>query len=119
MRILAVILIFGWLASSASAHAFLDHADPKVGAVIKHAPPDLRIWYTEEVEPDFCTIEVTNDHGDRVDKNDLHRDDKDTTLLIEGLHDLPDGVYHVHWSVVAVDTHHTKGDFEFTVRSGG
>jgi methionine-rich copper-binding protein CopC len=26
------------------------------------------------------------------------------------------GVYKVHWQAVSVDTHHTQGTFEFTVK---
>jgi copper resistance protein C len=26
------------------------------------------------------------------------------------------GVYTVHWAAVSVDTHHTQGTFEFTVK---
>ena len=29
---------------------------------------------------------------------------------------LPAGAYKVHWQAVSVDTHHTQGTFEFTVK---
>ncbi len=29
---------------------------------------------------------------------------------------LSPGVYTVHWHAVSVDTHHTQGDFQFTVK---
>jgi methionine-rich copper-binding protein CopC len=38
--------------------------------------------------------------------------------LIVSLPNLADGEYSVSWKVVSVDTHHTNGDFKFTVKSG-
>jgi copper resistance protein C len=116
----AAIALFTLLAIStfAWAHAFLDHADPKVGSVVSVSPSDVKIWFTQEIEPDFSVIVVLDSHGKEVDKQDSHVDSDDEKLLIVSLPTLPDGEYSVSWKVVSVDTHHTQGDFKFTVKTG-
>jgi len=105
------------LPASAWAHAFLDHADPKVGSVIASSPDEIKIWFTQEIEPDFSSIEVRDSRGNEVDKQDTHKDSSDKKLLIVSVPKLADGPYTVTWKVVSTDTHHTHGDFSFTVKS--
>src|SRR5579859_1106440 len=112
---LSAMLYLAWQ-STASAHAFLDHADPKVGSTVTSAPTEVKIWFTQELEPTFSTIEVRDVQNQQVDKKDTHLDDKDKTLLIVSLSALPPGTYTVAWHVVSVDTHKTQGHFEFTIK---
>lgn len=114
---LAVLMLL-MVSPGAWAHAFLDHAEPKVGSVVTASPAVIKIWFTQEIEPDFSVIEVRDSKGNEVDKKDSHVDAGDATLLILSLPTLPDGEYAVSWKVVSVDTHHTNGDFKFTVKGG-
>jgi methionine-rich copper-binding protein CopC len=98
------------------AHAFLDHADPRVGSTVAGSQKVVKIWFTQELEPAFSAIQVFDDAGIEVDKQDSHVDDSDKTLLIVSLPPLPVGLYHVSWHVVSVDTHRTEGKFKFTVK---
>jgi methionine-rich copper-binding protein CopC len=100
----------------ALAHAFLDHSEPKVGSEISKAPAQVRIKFTQPVEPAFSKIAVTDKDGKEVDKKDTHLDPQDKQTLIVSLESLSSGVYAVSWHVVSVDTHPTRGDFKFTVR---
>lgn len=109
-------VIFLALQSTAWAHAFLDHADPKVGSTVTNSPTEVKIWFTQELEPAFSSIEVKNAAGGEVDKKDVRLDDKDKTLLVVSLPQLPAGTYTVTWHVVSEDTHRTQGSFEFTVK---
>lgn len=102
------------IASTAWAHAFLDHASPAVGATVS-APKEVSIWFTEQVEPAFSRIEVTDGAGNRVDEGGTHIDAANHELLHVAVRPLPPGTYKVTWHVVSVDTHHTQGDFTFTV----
>ena len=76
---------------------------------------EVRLWFTEEVEPAFSKIEVTDATGARVDDGTPVVDATDRTLLIVGLKKLPPGEYKVHWHVISVDTHATEGNFTFRV----
>jgi copper resistance protein C len=107
------------LPATALAHAFLDHADPKVGSTVEKPPEKIKIWFTQQIEPAFSKIEVDDSSGKQIDLKDTHQDPDDKTLLIVSVPALADGEYKVIWSVVSVDTHHTHGDFKFTVKSKG
>jgi len=111
-----ICAVFLALQSTAWAHAFLDHAEPKVGSTVTNSPTEVKIWFTQELEPAFSSIEVQNAQGKEVDKKDVHVDAKDKSLLEVSLPQLPAGTYTVAWHVVSVDTHRTQGHFEFTVK---
>ncbi len=98
------------------AHAFLDHSKPKVGGTVKSSPSEVKVWFTQELEPAFSVIEVKNARGERVTKKKAHVDKKNRKLLEIKLPKLPPGTYKVIWHVVAVDTHPTQGHFEFTIK---
>jgi len=111
-----VCALFLALQTPAWAHAFLDHSDPKVGSTVKNSPLEIKIWYTQELEPAFSSIVVKDAQGKEVDKKDVHVDAKDKLLLEVSLPKLPAGTYTVIWHVVSVDTHRTQGRFEFTIK---
>lgn len=96
------------------AHAFLSGATPAVGGTVRAAPPEVRIDFTEGVEPAFSTIVVTDAQGARVDRGAVRLAGGDAHLAI-GLTPLAAGRYLVHWRVVATDSHRTEGSFRFTV----
>ncbi|HUE36932.1 MAG TPA: copper resistance protein CopC [Candidatus Acidoferrum sp.] len=112
-----VVIIFLALQSHAWAHAFLDHSDPKVGSTVASSPAVIKIWFTQNLEPAFSTIDVRDAQGKEVDKQDAHLDDNDKSLLIVSLPPLANGTYTVIWHVASVDTHRTQGRFEFTVQT--
>jgi len=102
---------------AAQGHAYLDHADPKVGATIATPPAVVRIWFDSELEPLFSSIMV---HAAKdnwmVDKGDGHVDSSDSTLLEVSVPTLPPGEYIVYWSVVARDGHRTSGNYRFKIK---
>lgn len=111
-----VCALFWALQSQAWAHAFLDHAEPKVGSTVTHSPAEVKIWFTQEVESAFSSVQVQDAQGREVDKKDVHVDTKDKMLLEVPLPQLSAGTYTVIWHVVSVDTHRTQGHFEFTIK---
>jgi methionine-rich copper-binding protein CopC len=101
--------------TSAQAHALLDHASPGVGSSIATAPPVLSLSFTQELEPAFTNVTVTNEAGQRVDLGNTQVPPGTPTELRVGLPPLPPGTYTVSWRVVSVDTHPTEGHFQFTI----
>jgi len=102
---------------SASAHAFPDHADPRVGASVSTSPPEVRIWFDGEIEPVFSTIRVENDDNkQRIDRGDGGVSPQDNRLLTVRIPPLTPGKYRVYWSVIARDGHRTEGDYPFKVK---
>jgi len=98
------------------AHAYPDHADPKVGASITAPPSVVRIWFDNDLEPLFSSIHVQDQSGKNVDKGDSRVSVSDPTLLEVSVPLLPPGTYRVLWDVVARDGHRTMGNFSFTIK---
>ena len=98
------------------AHAFLDHAEPRVGERVDASPSEVKAWFTQNVEPAFSKLKAFDDAGHEVDKADSHVDKNDARLMAVSIEHLPPGTYRVEWSVVSVDTHHTHGDYKFTIK---
>jgi methionine-rich copper-binding protein CopC len=120
-KVLSALVLFALVAfgfsPSAQAHAFLDHADPKVGATLTTSPTEVRAWFTEELEPAFSKMHVMDAAGNMVSNDDCHVDSSNPSLLVVSLKKLAPGTYKVMWKVVAKDTHHTQGTFTFEVKA--
>jgi hypothetical protein len=116
-RLTLAAILFLAIQSPAWAHAFLDHADPKVGSTITDSPGVIKIWFTQDLEPVFASIRVQDAQGKQVDRRDAHLDNQNKTLVIVSVPKLPDGTYTVTWHVVSVDTHRTQGSFKFTIKA--
>jgi methionine-rich copper-binding protein CopC len=99
-------------ASEASAHAFLDHAEPRVGKKVAAAPREVTLWFNQKLESAFSVITVTNAAGQRVDtgKTRVNGNQMSVSLRAGG-----PGTYHVTWHVLSADTHTTDGNFTFQV----
>jgi copper resistance protein C len=95
------------------AHAFLDHADPKVGSTIHESPSQVTVWMTENLESAFSRLQVFDAKGVEVDKKDTK---VNGAIMVVSLEKLSAGTYHVSWQAVATDTHKTSGKFEFTIQ---
>jgi copper resistance protein C len=108
-----MLLLSGTAVAHAQAHAFVDHSEPPVGHNVKQMPHEVRIWFTEPIEPARCSIKVFDVTGEQIDKKDMYADAKNKALLHVSLPPLAVGIYKVVWQVVSVDAHTTKGDFTF------
>lgn len=116
-RTLALLWLVGLgSVSQLEAHAFLQEAAPGVGSTVAHSPNEIRIKFTEAVEPAFSRIQVFGgSHNREVDKGDVHLDKSDHAALEVSVPSLAPGTYKVSWRVVSVDTHVTAGSFDFRV----
>ena len=111
--IVVIIPLLLWLVTGeARAHAFLDHAEPRVGNTVATAPREVTLWFTQKLEPAFSTITVTNAAGQRVDtgKTRVSGNQMSVSLRSGGA-----GTYRVNWRVLSVDTHRTDGNFTLQV----
>lgn len=103
-------------ANSASAHAFLDHAVPGVGASVSGSPSELTLTFTEALTPAFSGVKIATAAGVSVPATKATVDPADpATLHVRLAQPLKPGVYKVSWHVVSVDTHRTEGTYAFTV----
>ena len=116
-RRLALALLAGVTLGPAGAlaHAFLDHANPSVGSTVHGSPGEVRVWFTQELEPAFSNLQVVDQTGAQVDKKNNSVDPGDKTLLKVSLPNLPPGKYKAVYHVLSIDTHTTDGSFTFEV----
>ena len=98
--------------TAAKAHAFLDHAEPRVGNKVASPPHAVTLWFTQNLEPAFSSVTVTNAAGQRVDVGKPRISGNQMSVSLRGG---GTGTYHVSWHVLSVDTHKTEGNFTFQV----
>src|SRR5258708_2487504 len=82
---------------AASAHATLDHAEPRVGNTVPSAPREVRLWFTQKLEQAFSTLEVTDGGGQRVDTGKPRVNGNEMAVALRGL---APGTYRVNWRVL-------------------
>jgi methionine-rich copper-binding protein CopC len=92
----------------------LDRAVPAVGSTVHVPPTEVRIQYTEALEPAYSTARV-EDAGGATVSTAAHVNPNEPSVLIVPLGPLKPGRYKVFWKVLSVDTHVTDGTFTFTV----
>ena len=108
-------VLMSMLVSPVGAHSRLERAVPAAGSAVRASPPQLKLWFTERLEPAFSKVQVFDRNGKQVDMGDPEVDRADTKLLQVSLPTLAPGTYRVKWRVLSVDTHVSKGDFTFNV----
>jgi hypothetical protein len=113
---LATFAVLALAPTLASAHAFLDRAEPRVGSVIAKAPTSIRLKFTQGLEPLFCRVTVAGPAGFAGAATARPVPGDPETLTVDLRSPTPPGTYTVRWRVLSVDTHVTEGDFSFQVR---
>ena len=112
--LVCIALLF--LASSAWASAFLDHAEPAAGSTVDSPVTEIKIWFTQNLEPALSQMQLLDRHNKPVTQNRATVDSSDPSLLTLSVPALRPGKYKVYWKVMSVDTRMTVGNFFFTVR---
>jgi methionine-rich copper-binding protein CopC len=113
---LVASLAFAFVASAAFAHAQLQKAVPAVGGTVTVSPTEIRLKFSEGVEPYLSGIVLATQGGVSEPLGKPSVDPADNSVLIAAVSQaLKPGVYTVTWHAVSVDTHKTQGSFNFTL----
>ncbi|MCA9877768.1 MAG: copper resistance protein CopC/CopD, partial [Thermomicrobiales bacterium] len=117
----ALLLLLLVTTGTAAAHAALDRSDPPSGAVLPDAPAEVRLHFTEPLEPRFTRADLLDAAGQPVSGSASRVAPENDHLLIMSLpSDLPDGGYTVAWrNLSAADGHTLQGYFGFAIGAGG
>lgn len=99
----------------ARAHSGLQRAEPPVESTLKRPPKELKLYFSERLEPAYSRARVEDGQGARVDRDDSRVDRSNPLLLRVTLPPLVPGTYTVIWRVLSVDSHITEGRFMFRV----
>ena len=101
--------------AAAFAHAALVRTVPEASRTVNTPPKELRLTYTEAVEPRFAIVSITDVHGRQVTDGRPQRSPTDPHTLVAPLHRVPEGWYLVYWRVISADGHPVRGAFTFAV----
>jgi len=112
-RLFLSCLAVACCATSAFAHAFLKHAEPGAGAVLNSAPRRVALIFSEQLEPVFSGVAVTDSSGHSVEAGAIV---VRGNSMVAPLRVLAPGSYRVVWHAVSIDTHRTEGGYSFTVK---
>ncbi|MCY0918996.1 copper resistance protein CopC [Streptomyces sp. H27-G5] len=99
----------------ASAHAGLSGADPADGAVLKAAPKQVTLTFTESVSLSDDAVRVLSPNNERVNRPARLVDGKGNSARAELSDKLSQGTYTVAWRVVSADGHPISGAFVFSI----
>jgi copper transport protein len=100
----------------ASAHALLVRSDPAADAVLAGPPQQIRMWFSEDLNPLTSRAVVVNTTNVEVDDKNSHVNAQDLREMDVGVQPLPAGTYVVDWRTQsAEDGHIVGGSFIFRI----
>lgn len=84
-------------------------------STLKRAPVEVKLYFTERLEPAYSSVRVVNARGAQVDRRDSHVDRSNPVLLRATLPPIPAGTYKVIWRVLSIDADVIEGGFTFRI----
>ncbi|WP_461067414.1 copper resistance CopC/CopD family protein [Streptomyces pseudoechinosporeus] len=119
-RAVALVLMLGTLfllggATTASAHSSVRDTDPREGTVLKTAPKQVTMTFTESVGISDDSIRVLSPDNRRMNAGPAEHVGRSDTVRVRLQDDLPDGTFTVAWRVVSADSHPISGAFTFSI----
>lgn len=115
---LFVGLLLAFMAVTTLAHAKLERSEPKHNSTFQQPPQLIELWFSEELESQFSSIEVKDEQGKRFDQGGVALSEGNKKAQT-ALAPLAAGTYTVVWKVLSMDQHTLRGQFMFTVAPGG
>lgn len=109
------VLAMAWHSSPALAHAELLRATPSDGDTLSEQPGEVRLFFDEPVRAEFDPIKVTDEEGNRVDREDARTLSGDPDVVVASLDVLPEGSYTVEWRITSADGDPISGEYGFAV----
>ncbi|TRO58060.1 transporter [Streptomyces sp. IB201691-2A2] len=118
---MALVALLGTLfllggAGSVSAHSAVRETSPGEGTVLKSAPKQVTMTFTEAVGITDDSLRVLSPENRRVNAGDTEHASGRSDMVRVPLDDgLADGTYTVAWRVVSADSHPISGAFTFSI----
>ena len=99
----------------AQGHATLLATQPQASGVLSQPPTQVRLTYSERIEPRFAVISVTDAGGNQEIAGSPARAADDENSIFVPVKTLSQGWYLVWWRVISADGHPVRGAFTFAV----
>jgi copper transport protein len=113
--LLVAVVVALTVPTVAWGHASLLATQPQASGVLSHPPAEVRLTYSEHVEPRFAVISVTDAAGKQQIAGSPARTADDPNTIFVPLRHIPQGWYLVWWRVISADGHPVRGAFTFAV----
>ncbi len=94
------------------AHAYLDRSIPVQESGLEESPREIRVKFTEPIDTNVSKLTLKTENGELIEAEQYS---EENIWLVLDIPQLQDGIYHVYWQVLALDTHITDGSFRFSV----
>src|SRR5260370_36420838 len=78
---LVLVLAVCALTGTAAGHAMLQRTEPRVESKVRRSPDEVKLYFTEPLEPAYSSVRVVNDRGGQVDRG-ARRVDRSTPGLL-------------------------------------
>jgi copper transport protein len=100
----------------ASAHAALLGSTPAIGSVVRTAPAQVTLDFSESVTIASDSVKVLDPNGRRVDAGSTsHADGRGSTARARLTPEAGEGTFTVAWHVISADSHPVSGAFTFSI----
>jgi|GEM_PF-449330 len=98
------------------AHANIVRSDPPANAVLPSTPGEIRLWFTEPLEPAFSKIILRDATGNVLEMPPSQVDPNDSLQMSLTPTELPEGVYTIAWRALSqADGHPSLGSFPIVI----
>jgi len=111
---LAPLLLAATIAS-AYAHGTVETASPRNGATLGTPPSQIRLRFSEPLEPAFTSVKLFSSSGQAVAISEKARVEDGKTVILP-LPTLAPSGYKAQWMSVGHDGHPVHGELTFTVK---
>lgn len=114
--IIAFLSIALFINNLALAHANPLRMEPPPNSVLDTAPTEIRIWFSEPLEPSFSKINLRDKDGNILNTSATQIDPNDPSQMSMSPGKLTHGLYTVVWRVLSVaDGHPTLGSYPIVI----
>jgi copper transport protein len=119
-RVLLALCAFVALSLAVSpvalAHSVLLRSEPADSTVLTGSPKEVRMWFSEKLEPEFSSARLLDVNGQEVAQTTSRVDAAQQSVLVLSLPALAKGAYSVRWQVFSeLDGHVVQGSIVFGV----
>jgi copper transport protein len=116
VAVLLLTLLIALTPGEVSAHAAFDRSDPQPNTVLAQSPTEIRIWFTEPLEPAYNDVRLFDETGHEIPNLKAEPGEGEKSLVVPLSEPLANGTYSVVWkNLSSADGHPAQGYFTFTV----
>ena len=99
--------------SDAAAHAVVVASTPAANGAVAGPAFELRVEFNQRIDAKRSKLTITAATGESYAVEIIEADE--VNVLVGRVSDVPAGRYSLHWQVLAIDGHITRGEIPFTV----